>query len=64
MFDFTLNEELQMLRDMVKDFVNNELKPIAAKIDEDEEILIEDSGIIVQQWGLSGNLQEGLAYEF
>ncbi len=38
MFDFTLNEELQMLRDMVKDFVNNELKPIAAKIDEEETI--------------------------
>lgn len=30
------------------------------KIDEDNEILIEDSGIIVQQWGLSGEL----AYEF
>lgn len=34
------------------------------KIDEDEEILIEDSGIIVQSWGLSGELSEGLAYEF
>lgn len=30
------------------------------KIDEDNEILIENSGIIVQQWGLSGEL----AYEF
>lgn len=30
------------------------------KIDEDSELLIEDSGIIVQQWGLSGEL----AYEF
>lgn len=38
MFDFTLTEELQMLRDMVKDFVNNELKPVAAKIDEEETI--------------------------
>lgn len=36
----------------------------ALKIDEDNEILIEDSGIIVQEWGLSGNLEEGLAYEF
>lgn len=34
------------------------------KIDEDNEILIEDSGIIVQQWGLSGELEDGLAYEF
>lgn len=36
----------------------------ALKIDEDEEILIEDSGIIVQEWGLSGDLEEGLEYEF
>jgi len=36
----------------------------ALKIDEDEEILIEDSGIMVQEWGLSGDLEEGLAYEF
>lgn len=34
------------------------------KIDEENDILIEDSGIIVQQWGLTGDLQEGLAYEF
>jgi len=34
------------------------------KIDEDSEFLIEDSGIILQQWGLSGELKEGLAYEF
>lgn len=32
------------------------------KIDEDEDILIEDSGLIVQQWGLSGELEDGLAY--
>ncbi|MCX6153282.1 MAG: acyl-CoA dehydrogenase family protein [Candidatus Kapabacteria bacterium] len=38
MFDFTLTEELNMLREMVRDFANNELKPIAAKIDEDEAI--------------------------
>lgn len=36
----------------------------ALKIDEDEEILIEDSGIIVQQWGLSGELAGELNYEF
>lgn len=34
------------------------------KIDEDNDILIEDSGIIVQEWGLSGELEDGLAYEF
>jgi len=34
------------------------------KIDEDSEVLIKDSGIILQQWGLSGDLKEGLAYEF
>lgn len=33
----------------------------ALKIDEDDEILVEDSGIIVQSWGLSNNLNEGLA---
>lgn len=36
--DFTLNEEQQMLRDMVRSFANDELKPIAAKIDEEESI--------------------------
>ena len=38
------------------------------KIDEENDILIEDSGIIVQKWGLSGNLEDGLTgelnYEF
>lgn len=34
------------------------------KIDEDAEILIQNSGIIVQQWGLSGELEDGLAYGF
>ena len=38
MIEFTFSEEQNMLRDMVKDFVTNELKPIAAKIDEDEAI--------------------------
>lgn len=33
----------------------------ALKIDEDDEILVEDSGIIVQSWGLSNDLSEGLA---
>ncbi|MCJ7554516.1 MAG: acyl-CoA dehydrogenase family protein [Ignavibacteriaceae bacterium] len=33
MFEFKFTEEQNMLRDMVKDFTNNEIKPIAAKID-------------------------------
>lgn len=36
--DFTFSEEQIMLRDMVKDFAENELKPLAAKIDEEEGI--------------------------
>ena len=38
MFEFSLSEEQQMLRDMVKDFTNNEIKPIASKIDEEGKI--------------------------
>jgi alkylation response protein AidB-like acyl-CoA dehydrogenase len=36
MFEFGLTEEQKMLRDMVRDFVNTEIKPAARKIDEDE----------------------------
>jgi alkylation response protein AidB-like acyl-CoA dehydrogenase len=35
---FPFSEEQLMLRDMVRDFVNSEVKPIAAKIDEEERI--------------------------
>ena len=35
---FPFSEEHLMLRDMVRDFVNSEIKPIAAKIDEEEKI--------------------------
>lgn len=38
MFEFKFTEEQIMLRDMVRDFTNNEIKPIAAKIDEEEKI--------------------------
>jgi len=38
MNEFTLTEEQQMLREMTRDFVNNEIKPIAAKIDAEEKI--------------------------
>ena len=38
MFEFGFTEEQNMLREMVRDFTNNEIKPIAAKIDEDAKI--------------------------
>ncbi|MFH1194519.1 MAG: acyl-CoA dehydrogenase family protein [bacterium] len=38
MEEFKFTEEQNMLRDMVKDFTNNEIKPIANKIDENEKI--------------------------
>lgn len=38
MFQLIFTEEQKMLRDMVRDFVDNELKPHAAEIDETENI--------------------------
>ena len=38
MFEFGFTEEQQMLREMVRDFTNNEIKPISAKIDEESKI--------------------------
>ncbi|MGE5400880.1 MAG: acyl-CoA dehydrogenase family protein [Ignavibacteriales bacterium] len=38
MFEFNFTEEQHMLREMVRDFTNNEIKPIAQKIDADEKI--------------------------
>jgi alkylation response protein AidB-like acyl-CoA dehydrogenase len=38
MFEFKFTEEQIMLREMVRDFTNNEIKPIAAKIDEEASI--------------------------
>lgn len=38
MIEFSFTEEQQMLREMVRDFTNNEIKPIAKKIDEEEKI--------------------------
>lgn len=37
-FELKFTEEQIMLRDMVRDFVNNELKPIASKIDDEKRI--------------------------
>jgi alkylation response protein AidB-like acyl-CoA dehydrogenase len=36
MFQFEFTEEQKMLRDMARDFVNAEVKPVAQKIDEEE----------------------------
>ncbi|MCK4350256.1 MAG: acyl-CoA dehydrogenase family protein, partial [Candidatus Krumholzibacteria bacterium] len=36
--DFTFTDEQKMLREMVRKFVDNELKPIAEKIDEEEKM--------------------------
>ena len=38
MFELKFTDEQNMLREMVKDFTNNEIKPIASKIDKDEKI--------------------------
>lgn len=37
MEEFKFTEEQLMLRDTIRDFVNSELKPVAAKIDQDEK---------------------------
>ena len=34
--DFTLTNELLMLRKMYREFAENEIKPLAAEIDEEE----------------------------
>jgi len=38
MFEFKFTDEQNMLRETVRDFTNNEIKPIAAKIDEEAKI--------------------------
>lgn len=38
MIEFSFTEEQNLLRETVRDFVNNEIKPIAKKIDEEEKI--------------------------
>ena len=38
MTEFSFTEDQRMLRDMTRDFVNNEIKPIASKIDAEEKI--------------------------
>jgi alkylation response protein AidB-like acyl-CoA dehydrogenase len=38
MFQFEFTEEQRMLRDMARDFVNTEVKPLAQKMDEEEKL--------------------------
>ena len=38
MFEFELTEEQKMLREMVRDFTNAEIKPLARQIDEEEKV--------------------------
>ncbi|MCX6171110.1 MAG: acyl-CoA dehydrogenase family protein [Ignavibacteriales bacterium] len=56
MTEFGFTEEQIMLRDMTRDFVNKEIKPIAAKIDSDEKIPME----LIKQLGELGFL--GVAF--
>ncbi|MEN3044218.1 MAG: acyl-CoA dehydrogenase [Candidatus Hydrothermales bacterium] len=51
--DFELKEEHRMIRDMVRDFVKNEIEPIANKIDE-EEIFPEENVRKMGELGLMG----------
>lgn len=60
MFEFKLTEEQQMLRDMVRDFAVNELKPIAHQIDENEKIPAE----IIKKLGELGLLGASIPEEY
>ncbi|MFP4527982.1 MAG: acyl-CoA dehydrogenase family protein [Candidatus Kapaibacterium sp.] len=60
MIEFSFSEEQNMLRDMVRDFAQNEIKPIAAKIDEDEKIPEE----IIKKIGENGLLGAAFPTEY
>ena len=60
MFEFSFTEEQLMLRDMVRDFVTNELRPIASKIDEEEKIPTE----IIKKLGELGLLGTSIPVEY
>lgn len=60
MTEFKFTEEQLMLREMVKDFATNELKPIAAKIDEEEKIPQE----IIKKLGELGLLGAAFPMEY
>ena len=40
--DFELSEDQKMLKTMVRDFVTKEVKPIAARVDEEDWVPIEN----------------------
>lgn len=60
MFELTFTEEQTMLREMVRDFADNELKPIASQIDENEAIPVE----IIQKIGELGILGAAFPVEY
>lgn len=60
MTEFGFTEEQIMLREMARDFVNNEIKPISAKIDEDEKIPTE----LIKQLGELGFLGVSFPEEY
>ncbi len=60
MFEFGFTEEQQMLREMVRDFATNEIKPIAHQIDEDEKIPPE----IIRKLGELGLLGAAFPQEY
>lgn len=60
MTEFGFTEEQIILREMARDFVNNEIKPIAAKIDEDEKIPSE----LIKQLGELGFLGVSFPEEY
>jgi alkylation response protein AidB-like acyl-CoA dehydrogenase len=60
MTEFTFTEEQKMLREMTHDFVNNEIKPIASKIDSDEKIPLE----LIQKMGELGFLGVSFPEEY
>ena len=63
-FDFQLTDEAQSVREMVRDFAESEIRPIAAQIDETHEFPAENTkkmaelgllGMFVpEQWGGAG----------
>jgi len=60
MFEFKFTEEQLMLREMVRDFAINELKPIAQKIDAEEKIPTE----IIKKLGELGLLGAAIPTEY
>ena len=63
MFEFGFTEEQKMLREMVRDFTNNEIKPISAKIDEEVTIpknLIKQLNWVFWEFPFPKNMEEAV----